>query len=313
MRANLRGKLELAAPHLLRGSQTRNDNIIGEARTPFAAVFDVLHNALSLHIPDRCHNYALAVRQRILHVVVAERAVTRFRLPSRPTLPVLFSPDLGAAMTEAQPTPRDTPTSESQQSALKAPKDKNCPFCGQSFTSSSLGRHLDLYIRAKNPKPPDGVHVVDEIRKIRGSITRRQVKGSTKKDLGTPAKKGSLDSDNSPTVQSPTEDDDSLDLSSAKQRQPFKDVSWGGANGHPSRALGAKTPDMRRDVSRHLQKADLDQRHKMTDEIETARATELALREMLRSVKEAKYVTQRARAHPLECTLIILPAPKPRA
>lgn len=64
----------------------------------------------------------------------------------------------------------------------KAPKDKNCPYCGQAFTSSSLGRHLDLYIKSKNPKAPDGIHNVDEIRRIRGSITRRQPRGSARRD-----------------------------------------------------------------------------------------------------------------------------------
>ena len=67
-------------------------------------------------------------------------------------------------------TPSKTPTS--------LPKDRPCPFCKQPFTSSSLGRHLDLYIKEKNPKPPDGVHNVDEIRAMRGKITRRQPKGS---------------------------------------------------------------------------------------------------------------------------------------
>ncbi|KAF1953722.1 hypothetical protein CC80DRAFT_137376 [Byssothecium circinans] len=188
-------------------------------------------------------------------------------------------------MTEAQPqpqaTPRDTPNPESSQASLKTPKDKKCPFCGQSFTSSSLGRHLDLYIRAKNPKPADGVHIVDEIRKIRGGITRRQVKGPLKKEgEGTPAKRLSVVGDNSndsPAADSAGEDDESVELSAAKRREPFKDDTWG----------GARTPDVRRDVSRQLQKADLDQRQRMTDEAETAKATELALRELLRSVKEA--------------------------
>lgn len=182
-----------------------------------------------------------------------------------------------------------TPRSNSDtQPLLKAPKDKNCPFCGQAFTSSSLGRHLDLYIRAKNPKPPDGVHIVDEIRKIRGGITRRQAKGSLKKDGSTPApgKKHSIGGgeDSSALVDSPEADDDGLDVD--KSRQSFKDVHWG----HPSRALGTKTPEVRRDMSRQLQKADLDQRHRMSDEAETAKATEMALRELLKSVREAKYV-----------------------
>lgn len=67
----------------------------------------------------------------------------------------------------------NTAQNSNSKSAL-ATKDRSCPFCGQAFTSSSLGRHLDLYIRPKNPKPADGVHDVDEIRKLRGGITRRQ-------------------------------------------------------------------------------------------------------------------------------------------
>lgn len=61
-----------------------------------------------------------------------------------------------------------------------APKNKECPFCGEKFTSSSLGRHLDLYIKEKNPKAPDGLHDVDRIRQIRSHITRRQPRKGTK-------------------------------------------------------------------------------------------------------------------------------------
>jgi len=69
---------------------------------------------------------------------------------------------------------------QEQEGTSKSAKDRACPFCGQAFTSSSLGRHLDLYIKSKNPKPADGVHDVDEIRKLRGGITRRQPRNSMK-------------------------------------------------------------------------------------------------------------------------------------
>ncbi|KAF4547648.1 Hypothetical protein D9617_38g090880 [Elsinoe fawcettii] len=72
----------------------------------------------------------------------------------------------------------------------KAPKDKECPFCHQAFTSSSLGRHLDLYIKPKNPKPPDGVHNVTRIREMRGKITRRQPRNSLKKGEGEGSRDG---------------------------------------------------------------------------------------------------------------------------
>ncbi|KAL2414138.1 hypothetical protein ABEF95_003543 [Exophiala dermatitidis] len=54
-------------------------------------------------------------------------------------------------------------------------KDKECPYCHQHFTSSSLGRHLDQFI---SKKKPDGIHDVEEIRKVRGGITRRTARGS---------------------------------------------------------------------------------------------------------------------------------------
>ncbi|KAG9380054.1 hypothetical protein PtrSN002B_009424 [Pyrenophora tritici-repentis] len=192
---------------------------------------------------------------------------------------------------ESSSTPRST-----AEPQLKAAKDKNCPFCGQAFTSSSLGRHLDLYIRAKNPKAPDGIHVVDEIRKLRGGITRRQAKGSVstprRDDSGTstPANKKRVASeDSSMLVQSPDDDDESLQVGKTRGHQ-FKDVSWGGGSASASRPsrLSTKTPDPRRDASRQIRKADLDQRQKTGEEAEIASATEMALRELLKSVREAK-------------------------
>jgi hypothetical protein len=202
-----------------------------------------------------------------------------------------------------------TPRSTADPPLLKAPKDKNCPFCGQAFTSSSLGRHLDLYIRPKNPKAADGIHLVDEIRKLRGGITRRQAKGSisAKKEDGsgggggecTPlSSKQRVASEGSSTlVQSPEDDgdgdgdgDEGLGIDLGKTRGQFNDVSWGSSNRQLSRALGTKGPDARRDASRQMRKHDLDQRQRHGDDMETARAAELALRELLKSVREAKYV-----------------------
>ncbi|KAJ4321447.1 hypothetical protein N0V94_002880, partial [Neodidymelliopsis sp. IMI 364377] len=213
-----------------------------------------------------------------------------------------------------------TPRSTADPPLLKAAKDKNCPFCGQAFTSSSLGRHLDLYIRSKNPKAADGIHLVDEIRKLRGGITRRQAKGSisAKKEDGgsgggsgggggcTPlSSKQRVASEGSSTlVQSPDDDgdgdgdgegdgdgdgDEGLGIDLGKTRGQFNDVSWGPSNRQLSRALGTKGPDARRDVSRQMRKHDLDQRQRQRhgDDLETAKAAELALRELLKSVREA--------------------------
>ncbi|KAK6373956.1 hypothetical protein LTS17_007926 [Exophiala oligosperma] len=65
------------------------------------------------------------------------------------------------------------------QALAKAPavKDKECQYCHQHFTSSSLGRHLDQFI---SKKKADGIHDVEEIRRLRGGITRRTARGSRK-------------------------------------------------------------------------------------------------------------------------------------
>lgn len=84
--------------------------------------------------------------------------------------------------------PTDTPEGsvggdEAQQpSASKSStaKDRKCQYCNQAFTSSSLGRHLDQFLFKKKP---DGVHDVEEIRRIRSGITRRQARtASSKRD-----------------------------------------------------------------------------------------------------------------------------------
>ena len=59
-----------------------------------------------------------------------------------------------------------------------AEKDRQCPYCHTKFTSSSLGRHLDLYIKPRNAKPADGIHNVEEIKRLRGNVTRRQARNS---------------------------------------------------------------------------------------------------------------------------------------
>ncbi|KAI2235132.1 hypothetical protein LOZ14_004211, partial [Ophidiomyces ophidiicola] len=69
-----------------------------------------------------------------------------------------------------------TTTTTATATATAAVKDKACAYCGQLFTSSSLGRHLDQYLFKKKP---DGVHDVDEIRRLRSGITRRTARSST--------------------------------------------------------------------------------------------------------------------------------------
>ncbi|KAI2617789.1 hypothetical protein GGR54DRAFT_197041 [Hypoxylon sp. NC1633] len=200
--------------------------------------------------------------------------------------------------------------------ALKASaaKDRNCPYCGQAFTSSSLGRHLDLYIKEKNPKAPDGIHDVEAIRKMRGGITRRQPRGSlARRDPSTPG---------TPTAsskRSPPPDSATVRPAIPKEGQyvvdhklpkfPFH-PTWeatgvindiparnGDLSGLPDDNAGSGTgtgqdsprrPGMQRVPSRTVQKSQLDARQKVADAMDTARAAELALKELLSSWRAAK-------------------------
>ncbi|KAI9673292.1 MAG: hypothetical protein M1829_004357 [Trizodia sp. TS-e1964] len=82
-------------------------------------------------------------------------------------------------MASTHPLTPGATSATSRTPKLPAVKDKQCNWCKQHFTSSSLGRHLDLYAREKYPKPTDGIHDANEIRKLRASITRRHARNST--------------------------------------------------------------------------------------------------------------------------------------
>lgn len=199
---------------------------------------------------------------------------------------------------------------ESNTPKAGAPKDKNCPYCGQAFTSSSLGRHLDLYIKEKNPKPPDGIHDVEAIKKLRGGITRRQPRGSTggRRDGSTPggtpkapAKRevsgGENDGFMSPAI--PKDGQYVVDSNMGKFPFPPRWEATGVINDIPSKTGWEvetpqdqnKRPGMQRTVSKQMvQKAQFDVKQKLSDAMDTARAAELALRELLSSWRAAKYV-----------------------
>ncbi|CAM1502296.1 Fc.00g042800.m01.CDS01 [Cosmosporella sp. VM-42] len=189
-----------------------------------------------------------------------------------------------------------------------APKDKNCPYCGQAFTSSSLGRHLDLYIKEKNPKPPDGIHDVDAIKKLRGGITRRQPRGSLggRRDGSTPTGTPKPGPKRESTVQdsdgyrSPAMPADGFAVDSAfRNPTPFQ-PTWeatGVINDIPRKSNWEgeatqeqnKRPGMQRTVSKQVvQKAQFDVKQKLSDAMDTARAAELALRELVSSWRAAK-------------------------
>ncbi|KAI5464613.1 hypothetical protein BGZ63DRAFT_351591 [Mariannaea sp. PMI_226] len=200
----------------------------------------------------------------------------------------------------------DAASTQGPESASKlgAPKDKNCPYCQQAFTSSSLGRHLDLYIKEKNPKPPDGVHDVDAIRKMRGNITRRQPRGSltgvrregtTPVSTPKPSARQEAPSSDRPRFPSPTAPRDGQYLVDNNYRNPFH-PTWeatGVMNDIPNPGDATpepmKRPGMQRTVSKQIiQKAQFDVKQKLSDAVDTARASELALRELLSSWRAAR-------------------------
>lgn len=192
--------------------------------------------------------------------------------------------------------------------AAGAPKDKACPFCQQPFTSSSLGRHLDLYIKEKNPKPSDGVHDVDEIRKMRGAITRRQPRNSSSRREGsTPAGTPGMGNRNGGGSQRRASDTP-LHSPSMVTRQPMLDhkgkvrMSLNTATWHTTGVINniplvnqrndlnnadGNAGDKRFARRQMLAKSTFDQKQKMMDALDNARAAELALREILGSIKAA--------------------------
>lgn len=198
-----------------------------------------------------------------------------------------------ARMAEATPAKSDSGTPGPK---YPAPKDKVCQWCGVAFTSSSLGRHLDQFIKSKKPKPPDDVHDVDEIRRQRGNITRRQPRNSLRRrETLTPAStpKGSalrdLSSGQDPSgAASPFSPNDQNPK--AQPPPPWEltgviseAVRNGDTNGNTARN------GQQRSASRQAaHKAQFDARTKLTDANDSARAAELALRELLGSLRAAK-------------------------
>ncbi|KAF2209398.1 hypothetical protein CERZMDRAFT_87075 [Cercospora zeae-maydis SCOH1-5] len=215
-------------------------------------------------------------------------------------------------------TPSSTPAPSSASKTVHAPKDRACPFCAQAFTSSSLGRHLDLYIRPKNPKPPDGVHDVDEIRKLRGGITRRQPRTSGKAGSGTVGTSNARDStdhggdeQSAPSTARAGQETPTESPVNAKDVHEsgtfFNKANWqatGVINNLPPRAPsrgGSEHPqapssqaqrlqDMRRDAGgTRIQRPDYegDSMWRLQEAAEMGRAAEMALREVVGSLEAA--------------------------
>lgn len=198
----------------------------------------------------------------------------------------------------------DLPEKDEQKIAkYVAAKDKKCPYCDQLFTSSSLGRHLDLFIRDRNPKSSDGVHDVEEIRQTRGNVTRRQPRhslGGARDSItptGTPrlgSRKPSLATLSRQSSSSSLPKEGRYAVDSTIGKYPFPAPRWESTGvmndiGEQAAESGNKRPGMSRTVSRQAaQKAQLDSKNKLADAMDTARAAELALRELLSSWRAAK-------------------------
>ncbi|KAJ5550142.1 hypothetical protein N7461_004840 [Penicillium sp. DV-2018c] len=166
-------------------------------------------------------------------------------------------------------------------------KDRKCDYCHQPFTSSSLGRHLDQFLFKKKP---DGLHDVEEIRRIRSGITRRQARTSTGKHERSPEgsqKKGTTDSYSA--------SDSGAKSRETPVRMMFNTPTWhatGVINDIPNPSRAPDGPRIAPAQSRtaSLQLPDYASRGATASNPDTMRALELALREVLDNIKAATYI-----------------------
>lgn len=187
------------------------------------------------------------------------------------------SPEGSRAEENSQPASR--PTNQSV-------KDRKCQYCNQPFTSSSLGRHLDQFLFKKKP---DGVHDVEEIRRIRSGITRRQARNSSGKREGSldrAEKKGSSDPTAAPESSAKSRD--------APVRMMFNTPTWhatGVINDipNPSRPLDGPSAAPSQSRAGSLQLPDYASRGATASNPDTMKALELALREVLDNIRAATY------------------------
>lgn len=198
-------------------------------------------------------------------------------------------------MEETKPARPDTPEGsaagedgQASTTTSKTPaiKDRKCQYCHQAFTSSSLGRHLDQFLFKKKP---DGIHEVEEIRRIRSGITRRQARTLS----------GKRDSPEHSVGKSQSDGHGGRDLKNKSReggvRMMFNAPTWhatGVINDipNPSRAkdgAGTSYPSTSQSRSGSLGLPDYVSRGASTNNPDTARALELALREVLDNIKAA--------------------------
>jgi hypothetical protein len=190
----------------------------------------------------------------------------------------------------------DGGTNGTAQGKNPALKDKECPYCHQRFTSSSLGRHLDQYIFKKRP---DGIHNVEEIRRQRGGITRRTPRhgSAAKRDRegSLPTRPSSLEARGTPPA--------TIDLLNGKPsggiEMKINALTWhstGVINDLDAHRLTGQTPPAptptgtKRNWGTYEtgQRESQDSRADLGGDKDTVRALELALREVLDSLQAAR-------------------------
>ncbi|KAF3484356.1 uncharacterized protein GIQ15_03680 [Arthroderma uncinatum] len=198
------------------------------------------------------------------------------------------SPDRAEEGKESNASTKDERETSAGPKAL-AVKNKQCPYCSQTFTSSSLGRHLDQYLYKKKP---DGVHNVEEIKQLRSGITRRTARGGTKQ--GSPeVTSGSASASASAAAAASAAGPDPhsaapLQLNSSgpggKGYRLFINQPTWHSTGVINDIPNSSPVSQLRIPSTSLEKAN---RLTSSGSTETTKALELALREVLDSVKAA--------------------------
>lgn len=174
------------------------------------------------------------------------------------------------------------PSSSAKNPALK---DRQCKYCHQAFTSSSLGRHLDQFMFKKKP---DGIHDVEEIRRIRSEITRRQARTSSGRRDTPERTPGKRQQDLFSSGDSGTKPRDGA------YRMMFNTPTWhatGVINDipNPSQAQEGTSAHSRIAPSQSRTGSfTFTDRHNSSNP-DTMRALELALREVLDNIKAATY------------------------
>lgn len=184
-----------------------------------------------------------------------------------------------------------SPGSTADSGKKPAVKNTQCKYCGTPFTTSSLGRHLDLYIRQKNPKPPDGIHNVEEIRQLRGNVTRRHARSSTKREGSTPSsnKVTPIRGHRSPSTT--IQQNGNAQMNGAHVKSQWNCAPWqatGVINDLPSVSRGSPSRSLSRTNGPKSTKLDIAMKEAAIEERDRALAVELALKEVLGSFRVAK-------------------------